>query len=231
MELQFKQSQGNLFYLYTSDKELENHFSNRSNCTKEILSQLDNLMYNFYFKNKKNLKVLDIGANIGLFSAHVADCCDNIYSVEPTPSHFDNLKKVAANFNNITPYNYALNEEDGIVKFYLSGSNSTMNSLIDRSNDNNVVEVEGIKLSSLIEKIGCQKIDFCKIDIEGSELKAVTEQSVSEVSENIDNFFIEYHEVNNMNFSQLTNHFTNIFENCGYKCEKIAIDAIFAQKI
>lgn len=230
MELQIKQSGGGHITLSNLSKDIEDHFSNRSNCTKEITQQLNDLMYGFFFnKDLNNAKILDIGANIGLFSIHVADKCKKIYAVEPTPSHFTKLEELTKGLDNIEIFNYALSGGDKAIDFYLSGSNSTMNSLVNRDGGHKI-SVNGLKLDSLIGKIGEKHFDFCKIDIEGSEFDALTLDVINDCFDNIDRYFVEFHEVNGFNFDKGHDHFRNIFELAGYNVTRLNIDSIYATK-
>jgi len=230
MKIKIKQSKGGYKNIPLSEDEEKSHFSKNTNCTKEILKQLDDLMYQFYFKDKKDLVVLDLGANVGLFSLHIADSCKKIYSVEPTPSHFKLMKKFTKDFDNIKCLNYAVHTEDEDVTFFLAGSNSTMNSLLDRDNNKNSITVKGKKLSSIISEVNCKKVDFCKIDIEGSEDQVINYKCIEEVKDIVDNFFIEFHRVNGKDFPELNSQFTEVFEKNGYKVDRIHIDSILASK-
>lgn len=228
--VQIKRSQGDHYNLLINDDDVRNHFANRSNYTGAIMDQLEKEMYSFYFKDKNDLVVLDLGANIGLFSIHVSDCCRKIFAIEPTPSHFSVLEKNLKSLDNTKPLNYALSSSDGQIEFFLYDGNSTMNSLSKRSHNGQRILVDGITFKSLLGKIEETKIDFCKIDIEGSEYFSITKESIADVKDNIDNFFIEVHEVEGKSFSFMINHFKEIFESNGYKTSILGIDGLFASK-
>ena len=237
MNIKLKQSQGQHIEIESKDSDVINHFYNHNNCCGIIIDQFEHDLYSFYFKDKKDkkdkkdLNILDIGANVGLFSLHVLDCAKNIYSVEPTPSCYSLLNKLTEDIPNITTLNYALSEKNENVTFYINENNSTMNSLFDRSSQDNKIEVNGIDFKTLFDKINNIKIDFCKIDIEGSELKSITNETFKEVAHLIDNLFIEVHEVDGKNFSSMIDHFISIFNQNGYKTLVMGHDGIFASKI
>lgn len=230
LKLKLKQSQGSYIDIDVSNQETLSHFADPKNFAAFILNQFEQDIYGVYFKGKKDLTVLDLGGNIGLFSIHASDSCKKIYTVEPTPSHYKILLDNIKNIKQITPLNYAISDTDGPIEFFISSDNSTMNSLLDRSRSGNSVNVKGIRLKSLIDDIKENKIDFCKIDIEGSEFKAITPQTISDVKDRIDNFFIEFHEENGMNFDQASAHFRFIFESNGYATKRLNRDTIFAFK-
>ena len=63
---------------------------------------------------------MDIGANIGLFSIYAHDVAKSVYSIEPTPSHFDLLTRISKLILNIHPMNIAIAPVDGHIPFYVS---------------------------------------------------------------------------------------------------------------
>jgi hypothetical protein len=84
-----------------------------------------------------------------------------------------------------------------------------MNIVSDREDS---YEVDCITLKDLCEKYGLEKVDLCKVDIEGSEFKAITEQTVGEVKGIVKRFLLETHPRSR----ESQDHFKNIFEKCGY---------------
>jgi hypothetical protein len=56
-----------------------------------------------------------------------------------------------------------------------------------------VLEVDCITLKDLCDKHGLTSVDFCKVDIEGSEWQALTVDRIKEVSGIIKSFFVELH--------------------------------------
>ena len=63
--------------------------------------------------------------------------------------------------------------------------------MVEREGD--VVKVEGLTFNSLLKKNNLEHVDFCKIDIEGSEMIAITEENLKPVYDKIDRMFIEVH--------------------------------------
>ena len=88
------------------------------------------------------------------------------------------------------------------VSFYTCNANSTQNSLVkgegtavgESPPDENKVTVRGVTLrSSVLNEYNIDHVDFCKIDIEGSEMIAITEETLKPVYDKIDRMFIEVH--------------------------------------
>lgn len=120
--------------------------------------------------------IIDIGSCWGeysLFYAKEFPKC-KIFSIEGSPINFQNLLhniKMNRQFKNIKPFNLIISDTDGIGE--ISNNLNTMNTTRDLSenNDKNFVKLRSKKLSTFLYENRLSKIDFIKIDIEGSELK------------------------------------------------------------
>jgi len=116
--------------------------------------------------------VIDIGAHVGIFSTYASSLSKNgkIYSFEPLKENFKllNFHKDLNNLN-ITTSNFGIDGEVGKKIFYVNNKNSGGNSLIEGKYKTKKIEIETIKLSDFCKKEKITKIDFLKIDCEGSE--------------------------------------------------------------
>jgi FkbM family methyltransferase len=209
--------------------ELLDHFNDTKNCTIEILHQLNNINYYNDFISKDDKIILDIGGNIGLFSIHVSPYADKIITVEPTPSHFDILTKLTSEFKNIQPINAALSNKSGTERFYTCDFNSTMNSLINRGS--NYFDVKSVSFKDLMEMHDLKKVDFAKIDIEGSEVGALDKETINFISDKVNKILIEFHDVGDgLGFGHKV-RFGDMLEKYGYKLNYFAEDALFVYKL
>ena len=128
-----------------------------------------------YFKIDPKI-IIDIGSCWGeytLFYAKEFPKC-KIFSIEGSPINFENLLhniKINHKFKNIKPFNLIISDNDGDDE--ISNNLNTMNTTRDlsESNDKNFVKLRSKKLSTFLYENRLSKIDFIKIDIEGSELK------------------------------------------------------------
>jgi len=206
------------------------HFSNPYNYTDAIIDQFEHDIYQKYLTKKDNI-ILDIGSNVGLFALHVLPYAKTLVCVEPTPEHMrinrqmidDNYKggkEIAA----ILHEESALSEFTGTAQFYWCGINTTMNSLQNRGDRS--FPVQTITLIDLIEKYKLSRVDFCKIDIEGSEWGAVSVKTLSPVKDIVKKFFIELHPPNQESQAE----FEKIFQAVGYKTERVIHDTLFCYK-
>ncbi len=116
---------------------------------------------------KENDIVVDIGANIGYYTLLMAKLNSHVYSYEPEFRNFQLLKKNVTHNNflsNVKLYNKAVSNFNEKSKLFLSEFTPGEHKLDhDRFRGGKFVEVE-------VTKINLDRIDFAKIDVEGSEL-------------------------------------------------------------
>jgi len=155
---------------------------------------------NFYFP-KANDVIVDIGANIGLFtlqSARKNPHC-KIASFEPLSENFYCLSQNISNFKleNVTAYQYAIGSsyrEDFIVSASdRSLDNRLLNNSEENSSESNHERVNTIPFESIFDLIKSQDIALLKMDIEGGE-KEVFESTSPEILKRVNCLAIEYHD-------------------------------------
>jgi FkbM family methyltransferase len=144
------------------------------------------------FRINKSDTVVDIGANIGIFTIFAANKAKNgiIYSYEPVPENFDLLKKNIEmnNFKNIKIYKFAVLGKKGEVKISLSNWNDGMHSVGIRG-----IKVSGITLEDIFLNNKIKKINFLKIDCEGSEYDILI-NTPEEYLKKIEKISMEFHD-------------------------------------
>jgi FkbM family methyltransferase len=164
-------------------------------------------IYDQFFAGKKDLTILDLGANVGLFSFYVYPFAKTIYAVEPSFEHFDTLNQMLM-FNHMTdkviPIQKAIALNDGKAEFFLN-TNTTAYSLSEnmRSNGCGSEEVETIKLDTLFTQYEIDHVDFMKLDIEGTECEIVGSDTFEKVADKVENIVVEYHTWSGVNPSLL----------------------------
>jgi len=208
-----------------SEEKVDQHFNNPSNYSIHIVNQINRGGCDCIIKLiPENSVCIDIGANVGLISLWMAEKCKKIYALEPNKSNFEILQKNISGYDNIKSLKIALNNQDEPVRFYECDFNSTMNSLIDFSNKNNYEEVQGIRLDTFIKETQEEKIDFVKVDIEGSEVLSLNEEILSNCREYVKSYYLEIHDtfsINGKNQHGNLEIFNSIFKNLGYVSEQI----------
>ena len=178
-------------------EKFRNHIQNPGTYTDFLVWQLNQHNFRNFLLHKKDINVLDLGGNIGLWSLYLAPICKNIITVEPTPSHcevaleiFNSLNKE----NNITLFNCAISDLDGFKNFNIGIKNSTMNSLHKYQEHDGIIKIQTFKLKTFIKAFNF-KIDFLKIDIEGSEKEVILNSDFdSFIYDNVESIYLETHE-------------------------------------
>ena len=122
---------------------------------------------------------LDVGANIGYFSALAAGLVGPtglVHSFEPAPTCFSQLKRNLAAFSWADASPFAVADESGIARFHLSEQpNQTgWGSLL--ADEKGVMQETGVQVVTLdqwVRQQGIRRIDFIKMDVEGAEYRAL----------------------------------------------------------
>ena len=157
-------------------------------------------LWQIYFRRIYDVRsedrlILDLGANIGLFScfAAVQSRQARVYAVEPFPSTFDRLIE-HTRLNGVTErvhcMNVAVNRLGTDAMMLTEGMASQMFRLATKGQG--TIAVSGITLANLLSQIGCP-VDFMKMDIEGSEYDVLLSTDKDTLA-NIKRATVEYHE-------------------------------------
>ena len=121
---------------------------------------------------------VDIGANIGWYSIHVAiaDREANVIAVEPIPTSFRwLLAAIAANsLTNVTPLNTAVGAQDGIATLFVDATISGAASAAPSTGEAGLEPVT-CSVKTIDEIVASTKgaVEVLKLDIEGGELLAL----------------------------------------------------------
>jgi len=128
---------------------------------------------------KSGMTVLDLGANIGYFSVIAAGLVSDdghVHAFEPMPQSFVRLRKNLEPFHWAIAYPYAVSDVTGEVPIHYSDKEAGWASI------HPVHSREGLPCNSAVSAIrlddwlldnSVNRIDFIKLDIEGSELDAL----------------------------------------------------------
>lgn len=219
---------GSLYTINLTTPELINHFNDARNFTDVILQQFNELSWYSKYLTPDDKIILDLGSNVGLFSIHASSWADLIIAVEPTPEHMALNKQLTSEFNNIIRYQGAISNSVGELPFYTSSGNTTMNSLIDRGENKFIVET--LSVLDIMKKFNLDRVDFIKMDIEGSEVIALNDNIIEQLSKRVSKILIEFHEVNGIGYSEHRNNYENIFIKYGYKTTYFGPDGLFCVK-
>lgn len=123
--------------------------------------------------------VLDIGANIGIMTVHLAKKCvaGHVHAIEPIPENFSTLQSISKRFHltNVSLHNYALGVEPGELKMVMpevenvkmQGLSHAVHDSITEYNEGQFYTVPMHTLDGLRKDFGMVK--GIKIDVENFE--------------------------------------------------------------
>jgi FkbM family methyltransferase len=125
---------------------------------------------------RPGMHLVDVGANIGLYSlllARLVDRSGSVQAFEPEPNLFAILREncVSNNATNVFPFQCALGRVHGLASFHRSAFNSGDNRLGRASVGYDAVEVKVERFDDLQPD---SRPDFVKIDVQGHELAALS---------------------------------------------------------
>lgn len=163
--------------------------------------------------------VFDIGANIGLFSYYsILKGAKKVYAFEPGISQ-SNAIKDNFNFDNLRVEQKAVTEKTGVLRFSEHKTKSILSGFFEeevREEDYNIIECSSVNLMEYCKYNNIEKINFLKMDCEGSEY-SIFESLSDEFIENIDKISMEYH----FNSDGRVKYLINRLENNGFVVETI----------
>ena len=123
--------------------------------------------------------VIDVGANIGYYTlifAQLVGSSGKVFAFEPEPKNFEILKKNIEinNYQNIVAEQKIVSDKSGIVKLFIAEHGIVGHRINQQKSSQKFIEVESIILDNYIKKLNLDsKINFIKIDVEGSEPKVL----------------------------------------------------------
>lgn len=148
---------------------------------------------------KENDRMLDIGANVGFYSALMGKTKGDVYSFEPNPYAYKKLKKIGLKFKNVTTFNKAVSSKNTKMKLFLHENHednpikwSTGSSLDQHKANvsNNYVEVDVVDIGDLLK----DNFKIIKIDVEGHEIEILNRIFELKLTDRFEHLFVEMHD-------------------------------------
>lgn len=198
----FKQPQNLIKAYFSHTSPPGNCFNLKSGHTIKLSSNThDSLTVMVIFCRKeygdieKDSIVVDIGANIGVFSLYAAiNGAKKVYAYEPNPEAFQSLQsniRINRLEDVIVPFNLGVSGSDN-EKIFIKNQSSPYNK-VEHSASLDTVEIDTVSLSTIVNSIGGEGIDLCKIDCEGAEYD-VLYNTPDEWLSKIKNVRMEHHD-------------------------------------
>jgi FkbM family methyltransferase len=138
--------------------------------------------HEFLFLNKflkRDMVFIDIGANLGEYSLFAAKrlSAGKVLAFEPMPKMYELLEenKALNQFDNIRILKYGLSEQEGILPIHeIENAHEGLSTFFPGNQKSRTITNVPLKVfDTVVDSLGIERIDFIKIDIEGSELSAL----------------------------------------------------------
>ena len=128
---------------------------------------------------KEGNNVIDIGANIGYFTllfAKIVGPNGKVFAFEPDPTNFSILKKNIEenNYDNVILSQKAISDKTETTKLFLCKFSNGMHRIYNSDLCDKSLDIESTTMDDFFSEINFKdKINFIKIDTEGSEMKVL----------------------------------------------------------
>lgn len=188
---------------------------------------LRDMVDEIFYKNEYDYKevnvqpgdvVLDLGGNIGTFASYaISKGASKVYTVEPFKEYVDLLG------TNLARY------QDKVVIIPYGASNTTGESVINMNFENNTIldnvykennwgsedkkfTINTLDINDLLQRYNISRVDFLKVDIEGSEYAVFESLSADYLRNSVEKIAVEYH----WNYQGQLSQVIKKLESCGF---------------
>jgi len=138
--------------------------------------------------------IVDVGANIGLFSIRAAPLARRIIAVEPLPDHFKILQSNLSDprFRHVAPVQKALSGTSGTLELWVSSNPGGHSILREVAHGSSSVRVEATTLRDLFADHAIERCNLLKLDCEGAEYESLA-ATPEDLWARIDRIHLEFH--------------------------------------
>jgi FkbM family methyltransferase len=168
--------------------------------------------------------VVDLGANVGIFSSRVSELARKVFSYEPFSGNKEQLEKNLKPCENITVIHKAVAGKPGMIRLFMPESERSTGSYSSFPDlgvtTESYQEVPSITLNQIFSDNKIDRCDLLKIDIEGQEYE-VLHSTDDEVLSRTIRIHGEYHNVEPDNPITRIQDFAPFLNSKGYEVEVI----------
>jgi len=184
-------------------------------------------IYDKYLKDKKFDTVIDIGANIGLWTEYIDAVSEvqKVYMVEPNKNALQVMYNSFGYSEKFVVSPFAISHMNGKLEFFVNETNSTVSSMMESHRNtggatgglNQTYFVDSLNFNSFMIKNNIKYADLVKIDIEGAEYNLIDSMDLYDFNR-IGNILLEYHLSSEKTMDDVRKLIQK-FESFGFYCE------------
>jgi len=140
--------------------------------------------------------VVDVGANVGIYSVLQARRGARVYAFEPNPDCYRRLSRAVienALTSDVAVFNYAVGAATGMGTLKVPNNQTALGSLVSVDGAA-VTESAGVRITSLdqiLPALGVEHVDLLKIDTEGAEVDVM--HGAARTLGSTERIIVEYH--------------------------------------
>jgi FkbM family methyltransferase len=151
-------------------------------------------IYMDIFNQKKDMVVIDVGANIGVVTQYMRQFAKKLYAIEPSREHFQALErnKEFNEWDNVEVFNLALADKDGEMMLNHFDKNRTCHSLTNDYKDGGEM-VKTMAFDTFFKENNIKEVDFVKFDVEGADDMILRSKGFEAVAPKIKAIEVEFH--------------------------------------
>lgn len=162
-------------------------------------------LYHDVLNQRKDMVIMDVGSNIGVTVQHFRPYAKKLYAIEPSPEHFEALKK-NKDFNhwdNVELFQLALSDRNGETILSQNTGNRTMNSIVVKQDQGEYAirsgkytietTVKTMDFDTFFTENKIEQVDFCKFDVEGADDLILRSEGFKKVAPKIKQIMVEFH--------------------------------------
>ena len=123
---------------------------------------------------RPGMQVLDIGANIGIYTEFLADLVGpqgRVCAFEPEVRNVERLRKATRRLAQVSVVQAAVAERSGTIELFVTDDFNADHRTYASEPGRRTVEIKAVALDDYVAP--GQRVDFIKMDIQGAELSAV----------------------------------------------------------
>ena len=170
---------------------------------------------------KKDMTIIDCGANIGLASIYFKDWAKVIYALEPNKKNYECLVANTRQFKNIKTFNIGLSAQTATEYLRNNGDYPVGESLFGEGEVRD--EVSLYSIDEFMKEQGIEHVDLLKMDTEGAEYIIFPSDGFEQVAGKIDAIVGEAHYVHKL----IPEYIPLILNEFGFKTEFLPINNMF----